>query len=236
MLKQIVLDTETTGISAKKGHRIIEIGCLLLVDRQKTKETFHVYLNPDRDIDEGAKAVHGIDEAFLADKPRFADIAEEFMNFVRGSELIIHNASFDIGFLDHELKRLGNTYGSMKQHCQITDSLALARKKHPGQANSLDALCRRYDVDNTSRTLHGALLDAELLADVYLRLTGGQKALFQKGNRTDKTITQSDTQTPQRVADLPVITANAAELAAHDAFLQQMQNKGECVWLEKETA
>ncbi|MFP4252461.1 MAG: DNA polymerase III subunit epsilon [Guyparkeria sp.] len=172
-LRQIVLDTETTGMPVEEGHRLIEIGAVELVERRLTHRNYHQYLNPERAVDAGAFAVHGLSNDFLESKPRFAEVADEFLEYVRGAELVIHNAAFDVGFLDAELKRLG--YPPLAEHVdRVTDSLAIAREKHPGQRNSLDALCRRYQIDNSERTLHGALLDSEILADVYLALTGGQ--------------------------------------------------------------
>ncbi len=183
-MRQIVLDTETTGLEVGQGHRIIEIGGVEIIDRRLTGRHFHKYVNPERHIDDGAFEVHGISQDFLADKPRFAEVAEEFLAFVRGAELIIHNAPFDVAFLDAELARLDGEL-CVGRICRITDSLAMARHKHPGQKNSLDALCRRYQVDNSARELHGALLDAEILADVYLSMTGGQTLLFGAGNDGD---------------------------------------------------
>ncbi|HER20029.1 MAG TPA: DNA polymerase III subunit epsilon, partial [Chromatiales bacterium] len=172
-MRQIILDTETTGMPVEEGHRLIEIGAVELVERRLTHRNYHQYLNPGRVVDAGAFAVHGLSNDFLENKPRFAEVVDEFLDYVRGAELIIHNAAFDVGFLDAELKRAG--YPPLAEHVDlVTDSLAIAREKHPGQRNSLDALCRRYQIDNTERTLHGALLDSEILADVYLALTGGQ--------------------------------------------------------------
>jgi len=176
-MRQIVLDTETTGLEPAKGHRIIEIGAVELIDRQLTHNHFHYYLQPDREIDEGALQVHGITQEFLADKPRFNDIAQAFLDFVSGAELIIHNAPFDIGFLNNELRLLGTKWGRLEDYCQFIDTLVLARQFHPGQKNNLDALCKRYGVHNLHRQLHGALLDSEILADVYLAMTGGQISL-----------------------------------------------------------
>ena len=176
-MRQIVLDTETTGLETSANHRIIEIGGVELVDRRFTGRQFHKYINPERDIDDGAFEVHGLSAEFLSDKPRFADVAEELLSFLDDAELIIHNAPFDVTFLDYELSLLGERR-RIADRCRVTDSLAYARRKHPGQKNSLDALCRRYGVDNSARTLHGALLDAEILADVFLLMTGGQTMLF----------------------------------------------------------
>ena len=173
-MRQVVLDTETTGLEVCQGHRIIEIGCVEIVDRKLTGRHYHQYIKPERAIDQGALEVHGITEEFLADKPVFSRVADEFMDFIRGAELIIHNAPFDVGFIDAELKLIDADARLVASECKITDSLQLARAKHPGQRNNLDALCQRYAVDNSNRTLHGALLDAEILADVYLPMTGGQ--------------------------------------------------------------
>ncbi|HBJ88683.1 MAG TPA: DNA polymerase III subunit epsilon, partial [Gammaproteobacteria bacterium] len=175
-MRQVVLDTETTGLDPQQGHRVIEIGCVEIQNRRLTGRHFHQYLNPDREIDEAAIEVHGITTHFLADKPRFEQVEADFLEFVSGAELVIHNAPFDIGFLDYELKLSGSGQGKMANICAILDSLVLAREKHPGQRNNLDALCKRYGVDNTQRDLHGALLDAEILADVYLLMTSGQSS------------------------------------------------------------
>ncbi|MFT4649988.1 MAG: DNA polymerase-3 subunit epsilon [Flavobacteriales bacterium] len=176
-MRQVVLDTETTGLETSQGHRIIEIGCVELIDRRITDHHWHFYVNPDREIDAGAFGVHGISSDFLQDKPRFADIAQDFLEYIKGAELIIHNASFDVGFLDNELAKLDGENTSINSICSVRDTLALARQMHPGQKNNLDALCRRYFIDNSQRSLHGALLDARILADVYLAMTGGQTAL-----------------------------------------------------------
>ena len=177
MTRQIVLDTETTGLEAGRGHRIIEIGCVELVERRPTGRTFHRYLNPDRASEAGALAVHGISDEFLADKPRFAEVAEEWLEFIRGAELLIHNAAFDVGFLDAELALAGARHGCVADHARVVDTLAMAREKYPGQKNTLDALCKRLGVDCSHRELHGALLDARLLAEVWLAMTAGQSAL-----------------------------------------------------------
>jgi DNA polymerase-3 subunit epsilon len=176
-VRQIVLDTETTGLEVSLGHRIIEIGCIELLDRRVTGNHWHHYFNPEREIDAGAYDVHGIGNEFLQDKPRFGALAEEFYEYVRGAELIIHNAAFDIGFLNHEMTLLQAPYQPLEVICSVLDTLLLARQKHPGQKNNLDALCKRYDIDNSQRSLHGALLDARILADVYLAMTGGQTSL-----------------------------------------------------------
>ena len=179
-MRQVVLDTETTGLDPKHGHRVIEVGCVEIENRKLTGRHFHRYLNPQRDIDEAALEVHGLTRAFLSNKPLFKQIEEEFIEFVKGAELIIHNAPFDVGFLDNELKLCKSSHAGMASFCGVLDTLLLARKKHPGQRNSLDALCKRYDIDNTQRQLHGALLDAEILADVYLTMTSGQSSLLLK--------------------------------------------------------
>ena len=232
-MRQIVLDTETTGLEPSQGHRIIEIGCVEIVNRRLTENTYHQYIQPDREIDEGAFEVHGISTEFLADKPRFADIAEDFMAFVNGAELVIHNAPFDVGFLNHELAMLDPVWGQVSDHCQITDSLVMARKKHPGQKNNLDALCKRYEVNNARRELHGALLDAELLAEVFLRMTGGQEALALGSLGSDGVTTQEGQVTPIRRVDsnrppLKVIRANLDELKLHQERLDKLGD--DCVW------
>ena len=235
-MRQIVLDTETTGLFPEEGHRIIEIGCVELVDRMLTGQRFHVYLNPQRQVDSGAAEVHGLTNEFLADKALFSDIADDFLAFIAGAELIIHNAPFDVGFIDHEL-RLANAeaFNPLRDYCAITDTLALAKKKHPGQRNSLDALCKRYQVDNSHRDLHGALLDAEILAQVYLLMTGGQIAL---GLDEDPAVNAVVSATPggQRRAEfgraLRIVTCSEAEAAAHEARLDALDkaNGGACLW------
>jgi DNA polymerase III subunit epsilon len=233
-MRQIVLDTETTGLEPERGHRIIEVGAVELIDRKLTGRRFGRYVNPQREIDDGALAVHGITADFLADKPTFPDIAEDFLNFVRGAELIIHNAAFDVAFLDHELDRFGEPT-RMRDICDIVDTLSIARHRHPGQKNSLDALCRRYGVDNSQRELHGALLDAEILAEVYLLMTGGQTALFTI-DQSESDTTRSDSFTVVRLpADRPrlrVVTATEAELARHAAFLDELDRSasGGSIW------
>ncbi|MDR9413082.1 MAG: DNA polymerase III subunit epsilon [Spiribacter sp.] len=233
-MRQIILDTETTGLEPADGHRVIEIGCYELEQRRPTGRTFHEYLNPGRPVDPEAAAVHGISDAFLSNKPRFADVAQDFIAFVGGAEVVIHNAPFDVGFLDHELARLGEAWGCLTDHCQILDSLELARRRHPGQRNSLDALCRRYSVDNSSRALHGALLDAEILADVYLAMTGGQVGLGLGAEETTGAALTAEAIRPvttQRPA-LPVIEPNEAEREAHEAWLERLDQAagGACVW------
>ncbi|MGE0080424.1 MAG: DNA polymerase III subunit epsilon [Thiohalomonadaceae bacterium] len=232
-MRQIVLDTETTGLEPAEGHRIIEIGCVELINRRLTGRTFHCYLNPDRQIDDGAIEVHGITNEMLADKPRFADVVEDFIEFVEGAELIIHNASFDVGFLNHEFALCGREM-RIEGMCRVLDTLKLARELHPGQKNNLDALCRRYEVDNTHRTLHGALLDAEILADVYLAMTGGQTSLSLgstapgTGPRQAEGVRRLDATRPP----LKVVRASVEEIAAHEARLAAIDKAsgGNCVW------
>lgn len=231
MMRQIVLDTETTGLEPEQGHRIIEIGCVELVDRRLTGNNFHQFLQPDREIDAGAIEVHGITNEFLADKPKFCDVAQDFVEYVRGAELIIHNAPFDVGFLDNELKLMHDSQ-RIDSLCAVTDTLVMAKKMHPGQRNSLDALCKRYDIDNSHRELHGALLDAEILADVYLMMTGGQAALVlddelgrQGGEeRAADNIRRLATDRPP----LKVIQAVESELEAHQRQLEAMGEA--CIW------
>jgi DNA polymerase-3 subunit epsilon len=237
-MRQIVLDTETTGLEPAEGHRIIEIGCVELIERRLTGHKFHRYLQPDREIDAGAIEVHGISNEFLADKPRFADVGEELIEYCRGAELIIHNAPFDIGFINHELGLWRPDAPAIDTLCTVTDSLVMARKLHPGQRNSLDALCKRYGIDNARRELHGALLDAEILADVYLAMTGGQVSLHLGG---DERAAQGPRRSvvrriPAERPPLPVIRAGAAELAAHAARLEAIDQAsgGRCVWLGSE--
>lgn len=232
-MRQIVLDTETTGLEPGDGHRIIEIGCVELVNRRLTGNTYHQYLQPDREIDAGAIEVHGITNEMLADKPRFADVARDFLDFVSGAELIIHNAPFDVGFINHELKLLGGDWGRIDALCKVLDTLALARQLHPGQKNNLDALCKRYGIDNTHRELHGALLDAEILADVYLAMTGGQTTLSLGGSHA--TGAAAVPETIRRLSGRPalrVIRASDEELAAHEQRLQAIDKAsgGKCLW------
>ena len=240
-MRQIILDTETTGLEAAQNHRIIEIGCVELVGRRPTGRHFHQYLNPERDIDEGALAVHGITRARLESEPRFAQIADLLIEFLRGAELIIHNAAFDVAFLDAEFARLpGAQPVTVAALCTVVDSLALARQMHPGQRNGLDALCKRYNVDNSGRQLHGALLDAQLLGEVYLAMTGGQVAL-RLGENSAARAGQSRAQARPLVrptVPLRVIAATAAELAAHQAFLELIakSSKGHCLWQQLDAA
>ena len=227
-MRQIVLDTETTGLEPQQGHRIIEIGCVELVERRHTGRRYHRYINPERDVEQGAVEVHGISWQDLADRPVFAAIAEEFLEFIRDSELVIHNAPFDVAFLDAELERLGAEWGCTTDYCRVRDSLTLARQEHPGQRNSLDALCRRYGVDNTGRDLHGALLDAELLADVYLAMTGGQTAL---ALASGVAVGKAKSATVRRQGELPVIRASAEEREAHQQRLAEIHRQADaCLW------
>lgn len=236
-MRQIVLDTETTGLEVPQGHRVIEIGCIELIDRRPSGRVLHRYLNPDREIDAGAIEVHGITNEFLADKPRFADVVDEFLEFVRGAELIIHNAPFDLAFLDAELARLEG-HGRMTDLCGVLDTLVLARSRHPGQRNSLDALCKRYGVDNSQRTLHGALLDAEILADVYLAMTGGQTTLSLGCDARDGGQAPTVRRVPADRPPLPVVRASEAELAAHRVRLAAIEKAagGSCAWHRFESA
>ncbi len=213
-MRQVVLDTETTGLEVRKGHRVIEIGCVELLERRPSGRTWHVYLNPDRTVDEGARAVHGIEDSFLLDKPRFGDVVEAFLSFVSGAEIIAHNASFDVGFLDAELRLVDPALGTLGEHARILDTLQLAREKFPGQQNNLNALCRRLGVDNQHRELHGALVDAYLLADVYLAMTAGQGDLGLTLETLDQSPAASIT-LPVSGAGLRVLRANQVELEAH---------------------
>lgn len=232
-MRQIVLDTETTGLDPQDGHRIIEIGCVELVNRRLTGNDYHQYLQPDREIDPGAMEVHGISNERLADEPRFADVVDDLLNYLKGAELIIHNAPFDVGFLDKELEKTGNKE-RMATLCQVIDTLAMARQLHPGQKNTLDALCKRYEVDNSQRDLHGALLDAQILADVYLAMTGGQAALLLGGSvdssglPTAEKIRRLDPDRPK----LNIIEATAEELALHETRLDAIDkaSAGKTVW------
>jgi len=234
-MRQILLDTETTGIDPRDGHRIIEIGCIELLHRRATGKSFHRYLNPERDIDAGAQAVHGLSRARLAKEPRFAEIAADLLAFLGDAELVIHNAPFDIGFLDAEFARLAPAAPvRLAERCGVIDTLALARKLHPGQKNNLDALCKRYSVDNSGRDLHGALLDARLLADVYLAMTGGQdKLALEHSSRTPGSGAGAvaDELAETRL-ELQVQAASPEERAAHEQLLEliQKQSGGRCVW------
>lgn len=233
-MRQVVLDTETTGLSTAQGHRIIEIGCLEVLNRRITGREYHCFLNPERDIDEGAEQVHGINRKDLETQPLFADIAEELLKFLRDSELVIHNAEFDVGFLEHELKLMRHPKPKISDHSQVLDTLALARKMHPGQRNSLDALCKRYGVDASKRDVHGALIDAELLARVYLSMTGGQTALSleEEAAQLESVFLETANETRPDNLKLVVVQANEAELQSHEAFLERMAGAGACVWTE----
>jgi DNA polymerase III subunit epsilon len=232
-MRQIVLDTETTGLEPAEGHRIIEIGCVEIMNRRPTGRTFHQYLNPEREIDRAAEDVHGLSRAFLADKPRFHEVAAEFLAFVEGAELVIHNAAFDVGFLDAEFARLAPPAPAVAEICSVLDTLMLARQLHPGQRQSLDALCKRYGVDNSGRDLHGALLDAQLLAEVFLAMTGGQAelglgaetAVASAGRKRRKKVNRKGLQ-------LVVQRATEEELAAHEAALDRLDKirGGPCLW------
>jgi DNA polymerase-3 subunit epsilon len=229
-MRQIILDTETTGLEVQRGHRVVEIGCVELVQRRRTGREFHTYLNPEREIDEGARAVTGIADEFLLDKPRFAEIAKEFLEFVDGAEIIAHNASFDVGFLDAELLRAGIDNPHLGARAQVLDTLVLAREKYPGQRNSLDALCKRLEVDNSHRGLHGALLDANLLADVYLALTAGQGALgFGEEAAQEATLAAVELRI---VARPRVLRALDAEVVMHEARIAAIDkaSRGNSVW------
>lgn len=236
-MRQIVLDTETTGLDPLQGHRIIELGCVELVNRKLTGRHLHFYINPEREVEAGALEVHGITNEFLADKPVFSAIADKFIEFVSGAELIIHNAPFDISFLDYELGMLNRGHRKMQEYCGVLDTLAMARKKHPGQKNNLDALCKRYEVDNSQRELHGALKDAEILADVYLLMTGGQSSLVLGYENQDEAaaIIVVEKLSMQR-PPLRVIPAAVDEVAAHAQRLQQIQKSSgnKCLWLALE--
>lgn len=241
-MRQVVLDTETTGLETAAGHRIIEIGCVELVNRRYTANHFHRYVNPERTVEAGALAVHGIDDEFLSRQPHFAEVAGEFIDFVRGAELVIHNAEFDVDFINHELDRLDGLEGmvrDIRECCQVLDTLALARRMHPGQRNTLDALAKRYEVDNSKRDLHGALLDAQILAEIYLAMTGGQASLSLDG---EERASASDIARVRPLARdglvLAVPAADADELAAHEAMLEKIraQSGGPALWDALEAA
>jgi DNA polymerase-3 subunit epsilon len=240
-MRQIVLDTETTGLETSLGHRIIEIGCVEVVNRRLTGNHYHQYINPEREIDSGAFEVHGISNQFLADKPVFASVVDEFMAFIDGAELVIHNAPFDVGFINHELRLNASKFRRVEDYCGVIDTLAMARQKHPGQRVTLDALCKRYAVDNSARTLHGALLDAEILADVYLLMTGGQTNLF-GGNSNSDDDDQEEGGHYARHAQLfanrrpgLIITPSDEELAQHEMRLDAIEKAsgGQCLFRNK---
>ncbi|WP_114238568.1 DNA polymerase III subunit epsilon [Dyella sp. C9] len=231
-MRQIVLDTETTGLEVRQGHRLIEIACVEMIERRPNGRHYQTYLNPDRAIDEGAKQVTGIEDEFLLDKPRFADVVEDFLAFIDGAELIIHNATFDVGFLNAELARLGESYGRIEDRCHVLDTLAMARERYPGQRNSLDALCKRLGVDNSARDLHGGLIDAQLLAEVYLAMTSGQVVLdlgFEGAQEQGAAVALAPITLDRRPR---VLRANEAELAAHERRLDALDKSagGTSVW------
>ena len=227
MLKQIILDTETTGLDPKSGHRVIEIGCIEIINRKFTGEQFHVYLNPDRESDEGALAIHGLTTEFLSDKPRFNAVYEDFIHFIKESELLIHNAEFDIKFLDHEIKLLSKDLPNISSCVsKITDTLQIAREKHPGQRNSLDALVKRYEIGGYDRELHGALLDSQILGDVYLSMTGGQSALdFSQTSNQELSENNQEKSNVQSSLNLKVVELNEEELTAHKEYLLRMKDE-----------
>lgn len=231
-MRQVVLDTETTGLSWEKGNRIVEIGCLELINRRPTGRTYQQYLNPERDMEPGAAEVTGLTLDFLADKPRFEEVVQEFLDFIAGSELVIHNAEFDVGFLNYELGRLGAAYGRIDRHAGVLDTLKMARELYPGQRNSLDALCKRLGVDNKHRQLHGALLDAELLADVYLAMTSGQT-----GFGFDETAPENDASASEVIvtasSSAVLLRATAQEIEAHQARILKIADKsGKSLWAD----
>lgn len=238
-MRQIVLDTETTGLEPAQGHRIIEIGCVELVNRKLTGRHYHQYIQPQREVEEQAIEVHGITNEFLADKPVFADIIADFVAFVEGAELVIHNAPFDVGFINHEFrlhnKQHHGQYQSLDHYCGVIDTLVMAREKHPGQKNNLDALCKRYTVDNSQRDLHGALLDAEILADVYLMMTGGQTALLLNDGDGDGASGAGGRESIRRLSkryETPILRASAAEEQQHQQKLATVDKAsgGQCLW------
>jgi len=235
-MRQIVLDTETTGLETSQDHRIIEIGCVELVGRKLTGRHYHQYINPQRKVDEGAMEVHGITDQFLEDKPLFDQVAKEFLEFVDGADLIIHNAPFDVGFINHEIAKLSGKYQVIETSCRIIDTLALARQKHPGQKNNLDALCKRYGVDNSARDLHGALLDAEILADVYLLMTGGQVNLNISNQSNSDSGEVNTASSIRRLSEdrtaLRVVKPSEEELNLHQQKLDAInKSSGACIWM-----
>ena len=222
-MRQIILDTETTGLEPASGHRIIEIGCIEMKDRRKTDRLLHYYINPEREIEQEAVEIHGITEQQLEGEPVFEDVADPLIDFIRDSEVIIHNAPFDVAFINAELSRLGDDWGRLEDYCSVTDTLEMARELHPGQRNSLDALCQRYGIDNSHRSLHGALLDAEILLDVFLAMTGGQSSLLLE--REEKRDTRSGLQRAnpvQRHTSLKIVEPAPEELAAHQRMLERL--------------
>lgn len=236
-MRQIFLDTETTGLDPAQGHRLIEIAAVEMVDRKLTNRHYHCYINPEREIDPEAERVHGISLDFLQDKPKFAAVADEFLRFVEGGELIIHNAPFDLGFLNHELKRLGKP--PVRDYCpSVLDTLVMAKEMFPGKRNSLDALCDRFDVDRSNRTLHGALIDCALLGEVYLSMTRGQESLLMEAEESESEEQDILLQLGSYQGPLKVVRASAAELESHQAYLADLDKstKGACVWLQSTAA
>jgi len=231
-MRQIALDTETTGIDFTDGHRVIEIGCIEMDNRRITGREYHCYLNPERDIDEGAARVHGLTLDKLKGEPLFKDVVDEFLKFISDSELIIHNAKFDLGFLNNELSLIGQSESSIESYAMVLDTLKMARGMHPGKKNSLDALCNRYEIDRSMRQVHGALIDAELLAKVYLVMTGGQETLDLEQVSNIQKSKKNNIRTNNDLS-LKVIQANASELEAHETFLSNMEENGSCLWTEK---
>lgn len=236
-MRQIVLDTETSGLEVAHDHRIIEIGCVEIINRRLSQNNYHQYLQPDREIDEGAAEVHGLTSEFLADKPRFTDIAAELLAYLEGAELIIHNAPFDVGFLNYEFRRVYGDHFELADKCEILDTLVMAREMHPGTKNSLDSLCKRYSIDNSSRELHGALLDSEILADVYLAMTGGQSSFSLD---TNEDVVRTNQQVISRLnADrvrLTVVASTAEEAEAHAQYLSAIEKQtGYCIWRRHES-
>jgi DNA polymerase-3 subunit epsilon len=236
-MRQVILDTETTGLNPDKGHRIIEIGCVEIRNRRRSENTFHQYINPHREIDDGAFEVHGLSNEFLADKPDFCDIAQDLVDFIKDSEVIIHNAPFDVEFINAEFKELGREWGKLEDYCTITDTLVMARELHPGQKNSLDALCNRYEIDNSQRDLHGALLDAQILLDVYLAMTGGQTSLLLDEDKQEHVPEQSPSHLQKTRPRLHTILPTTDEVVAHQHRLEELNEKsgGQCIWLKVES-
>ena len=233
-MRQVVLDTETTGLEPAAGHRIIEIGCVELINRRPSKNSFHRYVNPERTVDPGALEVHGIDNDFLSTQPHFSDVVDEFLSFVNGAELVIHNADFDVEFINHELRRLQDAPHDISDRCQVLDTLSLARRMHPGQRNSLDALAKRYNVDNSKRQLHGALLDAQILADVYLAMTGGQASLSLEGQGEVTVSTELKWQPVNREGlELTVVKPTRQERHAHESMLARIREQSTTVLWDK---
>lgn len=235
MYRQIILDTETTGINVEEGHRLIEIACVEMIDRKLTGKHFHRYVNPEREVEAGAFAVHGIGNDFLRDKPLFQHIAEELMDFILDAELIIHNAPFDLSFINNEFLVTKQKWKAVTDHCRVIDTLAMARKMHVGQKNSLDALCKRYHVDNSKRELHGALLDCHLLAQVYLAMTGGQGSFFDSISENQSVSVKNASQSSVHHLEkhnISVLRASVDELTEHEKYLELLKKHGKCVWSE----